>query len=47
MTGFGASAPDTVLYEKFGITVDAVVAKARGILTNSITTDNTVYAERS
>lgn len=47
MTGFGASAPDTVLYEKFGITVDAVVAKARGILKNSITTDNTVYAERS
>ena len=47
MTGFGASAPDTILYEKFGITVDAVVAKARGILKNSITTDNTVYAERS
>jgi transketolase len=47
MTGFGASAPDTVLYEKFGITVEAIVAKARGLLKNSITTENTVYAERT
>lgn len=47
MAGFGASAPDTILYEKFGITVDAVVAKARAILNNSITTDNTVFADRT
>jgi transketolase len=47
MTGYGASAPDTVLYEKFGITVDAVVAKAHALLKNSIKTDNTVYAGRA
>ncbi len=29
MTGFGASAPAEVLYEKFGITADAVVAAAK------------------
>ncbi|MBW7920818.1 MAG: transketolase [Rubellimicrobium sp.] len=32
MHGFGASAPDTVLYEKFGITADATVAQARALL---------------
>ncbi|MCC7321278.1 MAG: transketolase [Rubellimicrobium sp.] len=32
MTGFGASAPDTVLYEKFGITAAATVARARALL---------------
>ncbi len=29
MTGFGASAPAEVLYEKFGITRDAIIARAR------------------
>jgi len=29
MTGFGASAPAEVLYEKFGITADAVLAAVR------------------
>jgi len=29
---FGASAPAEVLYEKFGITADAVVTAARGAL---------------
>lgn len=47
MTGYGASAPDTVLYEKFGITVDAVVAKAHALLKNSIRTDDTVFAGRA
>jgi transketolase len=32
MTGFGASAPDTVLYRHFGITAEAVVAAARARL---------------
>lgn len=32
MTSFGASAPAGVLYEKFGITVDAVVAAVKGRL---------------
>ena len=32
MTGFGASAPAEVLYEKFGITSDAVVAAAKARL---------------
>ena len=32
MTGFGASAPAEVLYEKFGITTDAVVAAAKARL---------------
>ncbi|MGV8929466.1 MAG: transketolase [Brevundimonas sp.] len=32
MTGFGASAPAEVLYEKFGITTDAVVAAVRARL---------------
>ena len=32
MTGFGASAPDTVLYEKFGITADNAAAKAKALL---------------
>jgi transketolase len=32
MTHFGASAPDTILYEKFGITVEAVVAAARDLV---------------
>ncbi len=32
MTGFGASAPAEVLYDKFGITADAVVAAARSRL---------------
>ena len=32
MTGFGASAPAEVLYEKFGITSDAVVAAVKGRL---------------
>jgi transketolase len=29
---FGASAPANILYEKFGITVDAVVAAAKSLL---------------
>jgi len=29
MSGFGASAPQAVCFEKFGITVDAVVAAAK------------------
>jgi transketolase len=33
MESFGASAPAPVLFEKFGITVDAVVATARSFLT--------------
>jgi transketolase len=32
MTGYGASAPAEVLYEKFGITSDAVVAAVKGRL---------------
>ena len=47
MTGYGASAPDTVLYEKFGITVDSVVAKAHALVKNSIRTDNTIFAGRA
>ena len=30
---FGASAPDTILYEKYGFTVDNIVARAKNILT--------------
>lgn len=44
MTGYGASAPDTILYAKFGITVDAVVARAHDLLKHSIRTDNILYA---
>ncbi|MEM8730411.1 MAG: transketolase [Pseudomonadota bacterium] len=32
MTGFGASAPGGVLFEKFGITADAVVEKVKALL---------------
>lgn len=32
MDGFGASAPAQVLYEKFGITTQAVIAHARALL---------------
>ena len=32
MTGFGASAPAGTLYEKFGITADAIVAAAKAKL---------------
>jgi transketolase len=32
MEGFGASAPGSVLYEKFGITADVVVARAKELL---------------
>ncbi|GAB5376342.1 MAG: transketolase [Acuticoccus sp.] len=32
MTGFGASAPADVLYEKFGITADALAARARALI---------------
>ncbi len=32
LTGFGASAPAQVLYEKYGITRDAIVARARVLL---------------
>jgi transketolase len=32
MDSFGASAPDTVLYEKFGITADAAATKAKELL---------------
>ena len=32
MEGFGASAPSKILYEKFGITVEAVVQSAKGLL---------------
>jgi transketolase len=34
MTGFGASAPAPLLYEKFGITADAVAQSARALLAN-------------
>ena len=32
MTGFGASAPAGTLYEKFGITADAIVGAAKAKL---------------
>jgi transketolase len=32
MEGFGASAPDTVLYERFGITAAHAAARARSLL---------------
>ena len=32
MEGYGASAPAGILYQKFGITVDRVLAEARGLL---------------
>jgi len=32
MEGFGASAPSQVLYEKFGITAEAIVQTAKGLL---------------
>jgi transketolase len=32
MEGFGASAPAEVLYEKFGITAQAVADKAKSLL---------------
>ena len=32
MEGFGASAPAEVLYEKFGITAENVVAQAKTLL---------------
>ncbi len=32
MAGFGASAPAEVLYEKFGITAEKVVAQAKALL---------------
>jgi transketolase len=32
MAGFGASAPASVLYEKFGITVEAIIQSAKGLL---------------
>ena len=32
MTGFGASGPAEVLYRYFGITPEAIVAKARSLL---------------
>jgi transketolase len=32
LDGFGASAPAEVLYSRFGITADAVVRAARGLL---------------
>jgi len=32
MTGFGASAPAPALYEKFGITAQAVADKARALI---------------
>jgi transketolase len=35
LTGFGASAPADVLYEKFGITVDAICARATAILSGA------------
>ena len=31
MSGFGASAPSEVLYEHFGITTDAIVAKVKSM----------------
>ena len=30
---FGASAPDAILYEKYGFTVDSVVTRVKNILT--------------
>jgi transketolase len=32
MQGFGASAPGKILYEKFGITAESVVARAKALL---------------
>ena len=32
MAGFGASAPAEVLYEKFGITVQAIIARAEALV---------------
>jgi transketolase len=32
MDGFGASAPAEVLYEKFGITAEAIIARAKFLL---------------
>jgi transketolase len=32
MSSFGASAPEEVLYNKFGITIEAVIAAARKVL---------------
>jgi transketolase len=32
MTGFGASAPAEVLYEKFGITAEAIVEQVKARL---------------
>ena len=32
MDGFGASAPAPVLYEKFGITVQRVIEKAKSLM---------------
>jgi len=34
MDGFGTSAPGDVLYERFGITVDAMVAEARRLISS-------------
>jgi transketolase len=36
MEGFGASAPAQVLYEKFGITAEAVVTQAKAMVKNSL-----------
>jgi transketolase len=45
MRGYGASAPDSVLYDKFGITTEQIVARARALLGAAITTDNRIYAQ--
>ena len=47
MTGYGASAPDTLLYDKFGITADAVVARVKELLRSRTNIDNTIYAGRA
>ncbi len=39
MTGYGASAPANVLFQKFGFTVENVVAKARAVLATATTDD--------
>jgi transketolase len=33
---FGASAPDSILYEKYGFTVDNVVATAKRVLSKTL-----------
>ena len=38
MTGFGASAPGSTLFEKFGFTSDNIVTKAKSLLSGKLST---------